>query len=98
MHSVYILYSKSLEKYYIGMSEDPDKRLEFHNKGRRGWTKRGVPWEMVFQKEFPTHLEAARAERFIKRKGGGKSIYKRIMAGKDVFEQMEEVSPQDVDS
>ncbi|MGM0581610.1 MAG: GIY-YIG nuclease family protein [Bacteroidota bacterium] len=29
-HFVYILYSSKIDKYYVGYSEKPDKRLGFH--------------------------------------------------------------------
>ncbi|MCP3683831.1 MAG: hypothetical protein GY861_14190 [bacterium] len=27
-------------------------RLRYHNQGKKGWTKRGIPWRIVFQQEF----------------------------------------------
>jgi len=38
MFFVYILYSESLKKYYIGHSEDPDKRLIEHLTKSKHWT------------------------------------------------------------
>ncbi len=50
---VYILYSEKIDKYYVGKTENPKVRLEFHNSDlNRIWTKRGQPWEIVKLIEF----------------------------------------------
>ncbi len=33
---LYILYSESLDQYYIGISNDPARRLNYHNTGPKG--------------------------------------------------------------
>jgi putative endonuclease len=33
MHSVYIIYSPQLDKYYVGETSDLDRRLTWHNSG-----------------------------------------------------------------
>jgi putative endonuclease len=53
MFFLYILYSPSLDRYYIGTSHDPQTRLHFHNTSAKGWTQQGRPWQLVFQREFP---------------------------------------------
>ena len=63
---LYILYSKRIDKYYIGRSENPQQRLISHNNYPKGWTKRGIPWRLVFTKEFPDKKSADFWERFIK--------------------------------
>ena len=50
-YSVYILKSKKVEKFYIGYSSNPLRRLEFHNSVEKGFTSRYSPWELVYQKE-----------------------------------------------
>ena len=63
---VYILYSKVLDKYYIGQTNDVGKRLERHNKGYEKFTSRGIPWELKGFKEFETRKEAIKEEKRIK--------------------------------
>ena len=65
--SVYILYSQRLDKYYVGSSSNPELRLKYHNMGEKGWTKRGIPWELVFQQEFQDKKYAMEKEKFIKK-------------------------------
>ena len=66
-HFVYILYSKKLDKYYIGSSHDPHERLKYHNIGLKGWTKRGIPWKIVYKKGFDDKKIAMSKERFVKK-------------------------------
>jgi len=69
MYYVYILYSSKIDKYYIGYSENPQKRIEFHNsKFNKIWSKRGQPWELMLTLKFDNKSEALRSEKFIKRK------------------------------
>lgn len=64
---LYILKSKTSDKYYTGISEDVERRLEFHNTREKGFTSRYRPWKVVFKKEFENKTEAIRAERNVKR-------------------------------
>lgn len=65
-HYVYILYSEKIDKYYIGSSHDPEMRLHYHNLGKKGWTRIGVPWKIVFKQEFPDRKTAMDREKYIK--------------------------------
>jgi putative endonuclease len=44
---VYILYSSSIGKYYVGHTHDVQKRVLQHNAGRTPSTKSGKPWILV---------------------------------------------------
>ncbi|MEP7267789.1 MAG: GIY-YIG nuclease family protein [Saprospiraceae bacterium] len=59
----YILYSSSFDKYYIGYSQDPQKRLsERHNKGLVASTRNYRPYNLIRMKGFETELEAKKEE------------------------------------
>ena len=77
-YSVYILYSEKLDKYYIGSSHDPLLRLKYHNLGKKGWTKKGIPWRLVFQKHFNNKEIAQNKENFIKRQKNRTFVEKLI--------------------
>jgi putative endonuclease len=66
IYSVYILQSQISGKYYIGSSENPQRRLVFHNSVEKGFTARYRPWEIVYTKEFSDKHLAQVAERKIK--------------------------------
>ena len=59
---VYILYSSTRDKYYVGSCSDPHIRLQQHNSGRNTSTKYGMPWIRIYQETFETQPEARRRE------------------------------------
>ena len=83
---VYILYSRSLDRYYVGQTSDVEKRLSFHNDTKRNriWTKRGIPWELKIRIPFPSRAEAVSAESFIKKQKSRRTILAIIDNGWDV--------------
>ncbi|MAT40139.1 MAG: endonuclease [Ectothiorhodospiraceae bacterium] len=66
MYTVYILYSESIGKYYIGYTADVEQRLAFHNNGSSRWSKRGIPWRVVYTEAHEDKRSAMRREREIK--------------------------------
>ncbi|MEW6702168.1 MAG: GIY-YIG nuclease family protein [Bacteroidota bacterium] len=63
---VYILQSQKNSKYYIGQTNDLEKRISQHNAGYSISTKNGVPWILVFQKSFESRTEAMQYEKKLK--------------------------------
>jgi putative endonuclease len=66
---VYILYSKNADRYYVGLTNNIEKRLATHNYGGKKYTSKGMPWVLV--KTFPCadRSEAVVLERRIKKRG-----------------------------
>jgi len=54
MWFVYILHSEKIDKYYVGITDNLDWRLERHNNGWGKYTKRGIPWKIVYKEMYPT--------------------------------------------
>ncbi len=65
-HFVYILYSRALDKFYIGRSSDPEGRLVRHNLSHRGFTSKGQPWEVVYTEFFDLKSDATAREKQLK--------------------------------
>ncbi|MFA4839986.1 MAG: GIY-YIG nuclease family protein [Candidatus Neomarinimicrobiota bacterium] len=86
-YSLYILYSEKIDQYYVGISSDPENRLFYHNLGKKGWTKRGVPWKLVFTKSYPFKESAGKAERYIKSQKS-KTFICKIIQGEYVLPDM----------
>lgn len=65
--SVYILQCSD-STYYVGCTNNSDKRLKEHNSSKKGahYTKIRRPVKMVHKEEFTTLLEARRREAEIK--------------------------------
>lgn len=78
MFFVYILYSKSLDQYYIGHSENLEDRLYRHNNSGSKSTKKANDWIIVYQEEFLTRSEAMKREKEIKGKKSRIQIEKLI--------------------
>ncbi|MFD2561031.1 GIY-YIG nuclease family protein [Aquimarina rubra] len=66
MFIVYILFSESLNKYYIGHTANLEDRLKRHNQGRSKSTKPGMPWKIMYTEEYQTKSEAYQREMEIK--------------------------------
>ena len=77
---VYILYSPSKGKYYVGSCEDMSVRLLQHNAGRNKSTKHGVPWELRKTEDYAMRSEAVKREFFIKSMKSRKFI-EAVVAG-----------------
>ena len=73
---IYILKSDKYDKYYTGISQNPQRRLEYHNTIEKGFTSRYRPWEIVFIKEFDSKKEAMTNEKRIKNWKSRKMIEK----------------------
>jgi len=69
MFTTYILFSKTTGKYYTGHCQDIEVRFIQHNSGRNKSTKSGIPWEIIFTKNFENRREAMATEAKIKKRG-----------------------------
>ena len=66
---VYIIYSKKLEKYYVGSTQDIEIRLYKHNTAASKSTKSGIPWQLVTTIDCDNRSEAVKLEMKIKKRG-----------------------------
>ncbi len=66
MYSVYILWSESLKKYYVGQTDNRQRRVAEHNRGKSLFTKTGIPWSLVYYEDFSSRNEAVKREAEIK--------------------------------
>ncbi len=64
---LYVLKSETIDKYYTGVSTNPENRLVYHNTKEKGFTSRYRPWEIVFKQEFESKELTLAAERKIKK-------------------------------
>ncbi|MBK6914942.1 MAG: GIY-YIG nuclease family protein [Ignavibacteriales bacterium] len=47
---LYILKSFSTDKFYVGISANPELLLSYHNSFEKGFTSRYRPWKIIFNK------------------------------------------------
>jgi putative endonuclease len=69
MYYIYILFSQKTNRYYIGSTDDLDRRLKHHNAGSTPSTKAGVPdWEIRYTETVFDRATALTRELEIKKK------------------------------
>jgi len=68
MYTVYIIQSLVDDSYYVGQTNDVEDRIERHNLGKSNYTRKKIPWELVYTEEFETRSEAMKREKEIKNK------------------------------
>ena len=64
---VYILYSRHLGNYYIGLTSDVENRLKKYLSNHKGYTSKAKDWIVAYKEEFQTKSEALFREREIKK-------------------------------
>src|SRR5947208_1973133 len=77
MFKVYILFSKKLDKFYVGFTGDQiAERIRKHNTNHSGFTGKIGDWELVHLEEFNSKEEAMAREKQIKSGKSRKMICK----------------------
>ncbi|TKC00182.1 GIY-YIG nuclease family protein [Pedobacter cryophilus] len=66
MFFVYILFSSSLNKYYIGSTSNLEERLRKHNSNHKGFTGANSDWVLRYSETFETKIQALKREKQIK--------------------------------
>ncbi|HEY6504383.1 MAG TPA: GIY-YIG nuclease family protein [Chitinophagaceae bacterium] len=75
MWFVYILYSRSGNKTYVGYTGDVERRLFEHNVSEMsGFTIRYRPWELMRKETFESKSEAMAREKYLKTGRGREEI------------------------
>ncbi len=76
--TTYILFSPTLNRYYIGQTGDLPTRLRYHATGSTDFTARTSDWLLVFAEVFETEAQAVRLERRIKKAKSHRSIARYV--------------------
>jgi putative endonuclease len=66
MYTLYILYSKSIDSYYVGYTNSIERRLSEHNRKKGKYTDKGIPWQLAYAEEYNSKKEAMKREKLIK--------------------------------
>ena len=73
-YCVYILWSEKVQRHYVGFSTDLEKRLNYHNTGRSGYTKKGIPRILFWFTELDDESQARWLENKIKSRGASRYL------------------------
>jgi len=65
----YILFSKSVNKYYVGYTSNLNDRIAKHGTDRNKFTGHARDWKLVSKFQFNTKSEAIKFESKIKKRG-----------------------------
>ena len=77
---VYILRSLVKSSVYVGISDNPERRLKEHNRGKVRTTRKCRPWEIVYQEIVNDRLEARQREKYLK-SAAGRRFRKKLFVG-----------------
>ena len=77
-YHLYILYSPSAGRFYIGSTSDISQRIHYHNSGRSPYTRGRGPWYLVYSESYETRREALTREREIKRWKSSKRMMEEL--------------------
>ena len=89
-YTTYILYSKTIDRFYIGYSSNFPERLQYHNNPEkyRIWTKRGIPWEVFLtideleksvSRKLELHLKRMESKKYIKHLKANPQLVKDLL-------------------
>ena len=73
-HRVYVIQNAE-GRFYIGLSEDVERRLQQHNDGGSRWTKGKGPWRLLWASEAMSLSDARKLENRLKRQGRGEGFF-----------------------
>ena len=74
MFTVYIIYSSSIDQYYVGHTNNLEDRLYRHSNSGSKSTKKAKDWIMKYTEQFESRSEALLREQEIKKKKSRKYI------------------------
>jgi putative endonuclease len=73
-YRVYVIQNRE-GKFYIGLSDDVDRRVQQHNSGVSKWTRGKGPWTLIWQSGELSLAEARKLKNRLKRQKGGHGLF-----------------------
>jgi putative endonuclease len=68
--------------FYIGYTNNLERRLEEHNAGKSRYTSKKTPWNIIYSEEFVEKSDAIKREIFLK-KQKSREFYLRLIDNSD---------------
>ncbi len=78
MFFVYVLFSSKFGRFYVGMTNDMERRLAEHNNKKMSSTKAYVPWKIIHVEKLLSRREARDREKYLKSAAGRRWRNKNI--------------------
>ena len=76
MFEVYVLKSEKAKKSYVESTNDIQRRLTEHNSGKCFYTKRYLPWRLIYEESFEDEGDARKRENYFKTSVGRRFLKK----------------------
>ena len=76
---MYTIFSKGYNRIYIGLSNNPNRRLEEHNNGNVRPTKSFKPWQLIYVEFCGSRKQAREKEKYYKT-GCGREFVKQFIS------------------
>ncbi len=81
MYTIYVLFSKQRNRYYVGFTGDEiAERIRRHNTNHKGFTGGHGDWELKYSEVYPTKEAAQQREKEIKGWKSRKLIEKLVQS------------------
>ena len=78
---VYVLRSRANGRLYTGSTNDLERRIAEHHRGKTRYTRHAGPFALVHTEECATRIDARRRESFLK-SGQGREELATLLAGR----------------
>ncbi len=78
---VYVLTNNINPERYVGISKDPQERLNQHNRGTSRYTKAFIPWRIIYTEEYADYSTARVREKYLKSSAGMRFITEIMKKG-----------------
>ena len=89
MHFLYIIYSRTIDKHYVGETQDLAIRVHQHNNHyfKNNFTKNADDWKVVVSYECSDRNEALFLEKFIK-KMKSRAFLRKVIANPEILKDI----------
>lgn len=79
MFYMYVLRSEVDQSYYVGSTNNLKRRFDEHNSGRSIYTKKLIPWKLIYYESYSTYKLAYNREFALKKRAKAwQELIKRI--------------------
>jgi len=78
MWFIYVLKSDMFDKFYIGKIDNLERRLSEHNIGKSKYSRRFMPWSIVYSEKLCTEGDAIKREKYLKSAAGRRWLKKKV--------------------